>query len=134
MEYETDHLKCGKDYKSPDGKIIFNSVLTNDPKPPRSYAFCSDTCYDARILPAIKNVDLLYHEATFLNDKATRAKETFHSTAGQAALIAKQANVKRLIIGHFSARYKNLYPLLEEAREVFSETTLAIEGDSFKIE
>ena len=127
-------LKCGKDYKSPEGKIISNATLTNDPKPARVYAFCSDTCYDERILPSIMNVDLLYHEATFLNDKAARAKETFHSTAGQAALIAKKANAKRLIIGHFSARYKNLYPLLEEAREVFSETTLAIEGDSFKIE
>ena len=76
---------------------------------------------------------MLYHEATFLNDKEERAKETFHSTAAQAATIAKKANVKRLIIGHFSARYKNLYPLLDEAKEVFPETTLAMEGDVFSI-
>jgi len=127
-------LKEGKDLNLPDGKVIPNAELTTDPRPSRSYAFCSDTCYDERLIPVIKNVDLLYHEATFLSDKTERAKETFHSTAAQAGVIAKKANVKRLIIGHFSARYKNLYPLLEEAREVFQETTLAIEGDSFRIE
>ncbi len=127
-------IKKGKDYKLSGGEIISNAELTTDPRPPRVYAFCSDTSYDERIIPFIKNINLLYHEATFLNDKAARAEETFHSTAAQAATIAKKANVKRLIIGHFSARYKNLYPLLEEAREVFTNTTLAIEGDTFKIE
>ncbi len=127
-------LKNGNDYVSSNGKIISNAEITTDPRPPRVYAFCSDTSYDERIIPYIKNVNLLYHEATFLSDKVARAKETFHSTAAQAAMIAKKASVKRLIIGHFSARYKNLYPLLEEAREIFNETTLAIEGDSFKIE
>ena len=126
-------LKNGKDFITADGNKISNSELTTDPRLPRSYAFCSDTSYDERIISSIKNINLLYHEATFLSDKAGRAEETFHSTAEQAALIAKKANVKRLIIGHFSARYKNLYPLLEEAREVFTETTLAIEGDTFKI-
>jgi ribonuclease Z len=127
-------LKNGKDFITQDGKVIPNNELTIEPRIPRSYAFCSDTRYDERIIPGIKNIDLLYHEATFLNDKLARAEETFHSTASQAATIAKKANVKRLIIGHFSARYKNLYPLLDEAREVFAETTLAIEGDSFKID
>jgi ribonuclease Z len=127
-------LKNGMDYTTPEGKVIPNVELTTNPRPSRSYAFCSDTCYDERLIEVIRNVDLLYHEATFLNDKAERAKETFHSTAAQAATIAKKSNVKRLIIGHFSARYKNLYPLLEEAREVFPETTLAIEGDSFRVE
>lgn len=127
-------LKIGNDFITADGNKISNSELTTDPRLPRVYAFCSDTSYDERIIPIIKNINLLYHEATFLSDKAGRAEETFHSTAAQAALIAKKANVKRLIIGHFSARYKNLYPLLEEAREVFIETTLAIEGDTFKIE
>src|SRR5205085_4853545 len=120
-------LKNGKDFITQDGKVIPNNELTIEPRIPRSYAFCSDTRYDERIIPGIKNIDLLYHEATFLNDKLARAEETFHSTASQAATIAKKANVKRLIIGHFSARYKNLYPLLDEAREVFAETTLAIE-------
>ena len=127
-------LKNGKDYPFPDGRIIPNKEITTDPRHPRSYAFCSDTCYNEGVASAVRNVDLLYHEATFLSDKTERAKETFHSTAAQAATIAKKANAKRLIIGHFSARYKNLYPLLEEAKEVFSETTLAIEGDKFLIE
>ncbi|MCX6275486.1 MAG: ribonuclease Z, partial [Bacteroidetes bacterium] len=86
------------------------------------------------LVPLLKHIDLLYHESTFLSDKADRAKETFHSTAAQAATIAKMAEVKRLIIGHFSARYKNLYPLLEEAQSVFKNTTLAVEGDRFMIE
>lgn len=126
-------LKNGKDYVDERGVVIANSELTTDPKTPRSYAFCSDTCYDERIIPFVNEIDLLYHEATFLSDKEDRAKETFHSTAAQAATIAKKANVKRLIIGHFSARYKNLYPLLDEAKEVFPETTLAMEGDVFSI-
>jgi ribonuclease Z len=127
-------LKLGKDLVLESGEVVPNTELTSDPKPHRSYAFCSDTCYDERLIPVLKNIDLLYHEATFLSDKAARAKETFHSTAAEAATIAKKSNVNRLIIGHFSARYKNLYPLLEEAREVFKETTLAIEGDSFRID
>ena len=127
-------LKNGLDYVDQNGRVIANSIVTSDPRKPRSYAFCSDTCYDEKILPTINKVDLLYHEATFLSDKEERAKETYHSTAAQAATIAKKANVSRLIIGHFSARYKNLYPLLDEAKEVFAETTLAMEGDVFSIE
>jgi ribonuclease Z len=127
-------LKNGKDYEDEKGRIIPNVELTTDPRIPRSYAFCSDTIYDETLVPTLKHIDLLYHESTFLSDKADRAKETFHSTAAQAANIAKLAEVKRLIIGHFSARYKNLYPLLEEARGVFENTTLAVEGDRFIIE
>ena len=127
-------LKNGKDFIDEKGKIIPNEELTTDPRSPRTYAFCSDTIYDETLVPILKNIDLLYHESTFLSDKADRAKETYHSTAAQAANIAKMAEVKRLIIGHFSARYKNLYPLLEEAREVFENTTLAVEGDRFTIE
>jgi ribonuclease Z len=127
-------LKNGMDYTDEKGKMIPNIELTTDPRIPRSYAFCSDTIYDETLVPVLKNIDLLYHESTFLSDKADRAKETYHSTAAQAATIAKMAEVKRLIIGHFSARYKNLYPLLEEARNVFENTTLAVEGDRFTIE
>lgn len=127
-------LKAGLDYVDEEGKRIPNDQLTNDPRKPRRYAFCSDTIFDERLISIVKGVDLLYHEATFLSDKADRAMETFHSTAAQAAEIAKRAGVKRLIIGHFSARYKNLYPLLDEAKAVFTETTLAIEGDRFSIE
>ncbi len=129
-----NELKNGKDYISENGNVIPNIELTTDPHAPRSYAFCSDTIYDESLVSRIKNVDLLYHESTFLSDKIDRAKETFHSTAAQAATIAQMAEVKRLIIGHFSARYKNLYPLLEEAKAVFENTTLAIEGDQFVID
>ncbi|MFN8165304.1 MAG: ribonuclease Z [Bacteroidia bacterium] len=128
-----NELKNGEDFVTPEGKVIKNSLLTMDPRQPRSYAFCSDTMYDERILEDIKEIDLLYHEATFLDDKSERARETFHSTASQAATIALKAKVKRLIIGHFSARYKNLYPLLEEAKTVFENTSLAMEGDVFSI-
>jgi ribonuclease Z len=127
-------LKNGKDYVDEKGTVLSNAELTTDPRTPRSYAFCSDTIYDETLVPTLRHIDLLYHESTFLSDKADRAKETFHSTAAQAANIAKMAEVKRLIIGHFSARYKNLYPLLQEAREVFENTTLAVEGDRFTIE
>ncbi len=127
-------LKNGKDYVDEKGKRFLNAELTNDPRLPRSYAFCSDTLYNELIIPQIKEIDLLYHEATFMNDKLERAAETFHTTAAQAATIAGKANVKRLIIGHFSARYKDLYPLLEEAKAVFENTTLALEGDRFVIE
>lgn len=132
VQYYND-LKNGKDYVSENGIVIPNGELTTDPTAIRTYAFCSDTSYFESIIPQIKNIDLLYHEATFLSDKEERAKETFHSTAAQAATIASKANVKRLIIGHFSARYKNLYPLLDEAKSVFPETTLAVEGDCFNL-
>ncbi len=127
-------LKNGKEYVDENGKRFSNAELTTDPRLPRSYAFCSDTLYNELIIPQIKEIDLLYHEATFMNDKLERAAETFHTTAAQAATIANKANVKRLIIGHFSARYKDLYPLLEEAKAVFENTTLALEGDRFVIE
>lgn len=129
-----EDLKNGLDFEMEDGTRIPNEELTTDPRPARSYAYCSDTCYDERLIPVVSKVDLLYHEATFMNDMANRATETFHSTAAQAATIAQKAQVRRLIIGHFSARYKNLYPLLDEAREVFTNTTLALEGDRFLIE
>ena len=127
-------LKAGDDFVTETGKIIPNGELTLDPQRARSYAFCSDTIYDPRLTDIVRGVDLLYHEATFLSDLEDRARETFHSTAGQAAAIAREAQVKRLIIGHFSARYKNLYPLLEEAKAVYASTTLAMEGDRFSIE
>ncbi|MFM2206276.1 MAG: hypothetical protein RL213_251 [Bacteroidota bacterium] len=126
-------LKEGQDLRLPDGTVIPNSELTQDPLPSRRYAFCSDTVYDENLGATLRGVDLLYHESTFLHELEERARETFHSTARQAALVAKAANVKRLILGHFSARYKNLYPMLEEAKEVFPNTTLALEGDRFSI-
>ena len=111
------------------GKEIDNKHLVKRYKP-RKYAYASDTCYDERIIPYIQGADLLYHEATFLNDLLPRAKETFHTTALQAGLIAQKAGVNKLMLGHFSARYKDLQPLVEEARLNFLNTVLASEGEN----
>ena len=127
-------LKNGKDFTGAGGKVIANAELTLDPKPPRSYAFCSDTIYDETILPHIRGVDLLYHESTFLSDMEDRARETYHTTAAQAGRLAKLAGVRQLLIGHFSARYRNLHELLDEAKREFPDTRLALEGDRFVID
>ena len=121
-------IKKGKDFTTKEGKVIANSHLTEKPIPPRKYAFCSDTIYFEKIVDDIKYFDLLYHEATFLEDLKSRAKETYHSTAIQAATIAKMAEVKQLMLGHFSVRYKEHEKFLEQAQSVFSETALAQDG------
>lgn len=126
-------IKEGNDYTTTDGTIIPNSRLTTDADPSRSYAFCSDTLPCPGIAGQIKEVNLLYHEATFAEAEESRAKETFHSTARQAAQIAKAANVKQLVIGHFSSRYNDDEPLLKEAKEVFPATSLADEENIFHI-
>jgi ribonuclease Z len=126
-------LKRGFDYTAPDGTVHENSTLTTDPEEPKSYAYCSDTQFNESYFEQIKNVTLLYHEATFLHNMLDRAMETHHTTALQAGAVAMQANAKRLLIGHFSARYKTLSDLLEEASGVFPKTELAIEGKTFFI-
>lgn len=123
-----NRIKNGEDYVTNDGTVIPNSRLTIPSDPPRMYAYCSDTCYLPRIVPQIQGVDLLFHEATFANTEAVRAKQTFHSTAAQAALIAREAQVKKLLIGHFSARYEDESILLKEASEIFPHTMLAEEN------
>lgn len=125
-------IKNGEDYLLENGQVIPNAEITGDPQPARSYAYCSDTRYNEAIVEQIKNVDLLYHEATFLQDRLERAKETFHSTAKEAANIAKMANVKKLIIGHYSARYRDLQPFLDESQSVFQNTVLAVEGQVYE--
>lgn len=127
-------IKSGADFITEEGKVVNNSILTYPPFQQRSYAYCSDTRYTETIVPYLQEVDLLYHEATYSHDLAQRAKETKHSTARQAATIACKSKAFKLIIGHFSARYKDLMPLLEEAREVFPETYLANDGCIFEIE
>ena len=127
------NLKSGKDFVREDGSIILNSTLTKDPKPVVSYAYCSDTKYTESIIPIIKKASCLYHEATFLEDRAALAEKTKHATAGQAALIAAKAEVKQLILGHYSGRYKSKTPFLEEAQKYFSNTALAEEGVTFEI-
>lgn len=127
-------LKHGEDLRDETGKVwLYNADVTSPPNHSRSYAFCSDTRYKEDILPYIHQVDLLYHEATFTHDMQERAAQTLHSTARQAATLALKAEVKRLLIGHFSVRYKDLMPLLEEAKAVFANTHLAVEGKTISV-
>lgn len=133
VEYYTA-LKKGKDYTSTNGTVYKNDTLTTDSETPKVYAYCSDTLYNEQYFDQISNVTVLYHEATFLNDMLDRALITHHTTALQAAQIALKTNAKKLLIGHFSARYKTLNELLDEARSVFPATELAIEGKTFNIE
>lgn len=132
--HQRANIKEGNDYTTPDGTLIPNSRLTTDADPSRSYAFCSDTLPCPNIVEQIREIDLLYHEATFAEAEHSRAQETFHSTARQAAHIAKEANVKQLVIGHFSSRYKDDEQLLNEAKEIFPTTSLADEERVFNIE
>ena len=126
-------LRSGDDYIAPDGTVHPNKVITIDPPLPRSYAFCSDTAYFEDIIPVVKGASLLYHETTFMNDRLANATEKYHSTTGQAATIAIKAGAKKLLIGHYSARYDNLQLLLDEARALFPDTELAVDGCVFEI-
>lgn len=130
---EIARIKQGADFVTEDGRVIANERLTTPATPAIRYAYCSDTAYSEKIIPWIEGVDCLYHEATFDSSMLPRAKETMHSTARQAAEIARMARVRQLIIGHFSARYTNQQLLLDEARSVFEATTLAKDGGVYKI-
>lgn len=121
-------LKAGADLELPDGRFVPNAFLTLDPPPPSSYAFCSDTAPSAVVAAAVQGVDLLYHEATFTDEHQEEAAISFHSTARQAAEIARQAGVGQLIIGHLSGRYADTEQHLLEARAVFEQTAVAEEG------
>ena len=127
------NIKAGRDFELSDGTIIPNADLTLPPLPPKSFAFCSDTMYKPDIIPIIEGVNLLYHESTFLDDRKDLAKKTKHSTTKEAASIAKQANAKQLILGHYSGRYKNIDVFKEEAKEFFTNTELAEPGKIFKL-
>lgn len=126
-------IKNGKDITLEDGRIISNSILTFDPIQPKSYAFCSDTVYHEAIVPIIENVDVLYHESTFLESEDALALKTLHSTAKQAAQIALKANVKLLILGHYSTRYDSITVFQEEAKTIFPEVLLADDGKTFEL-
>jgi ribonuclease Z len=125
------NIKNGKDITLDNGETILNKELTFDPPKPKSYAFCSDTVYDTNLSEQLKGVDVLYHESTFLESESELATKTKHSTALQAAKIAKAANVKTLVLGHYSTRYKSIELFKEEATTIFSNVLLADDGRAF---
>ena len=127
-----NNIKAGADFVLPNGEVIANERLTTPPSPTHRYAYCSDTIYKPEIVELIRGVDLLYHEATYAADDEVKAQKHFHSTTLQAAQIAKDAQVKQLVIGHFSARYTDEDKLLNEAKSVFSNTLLADENCLFE--
>jgi ribonuclease Z len=137
QNYEIDKcyyqkIKNGSDITLEDGRIIENSKLSFDPIPAMSYAFCSDTAYDESIIPIINEVDVLYHEATFLDSEEALAGKTMHSTAKEAATIALKANAKQLVLGHYSTRYENIELFKEQAETIFPKVLLADDGRNFE--
>jgi len=128
-----DKLHNREDYISPENSIIKNELLTLPMPLPKTYAYCADTLYDEQLIDKINNVDLLYHEATYLDDLKERAAKRFHSTTKEAALIAKKAGAKKLLLGHFSSMYESLDEFITEACSVFENTELALEGNCYII-
>ncbi|MGV8094818.1 MAG: ribonuclease Z [Mangrovibacterium sp.] len=126
-------IKAGEDFITTSGEIIPNCQLVTPAKKPRSYAYCSDTAYSEAVAEAVKGVDLLYHEATFAESEKQLAEVTFHSTGIQAACIAQRANVSKLLIGHFSGRYKTTDEILSQARSVFPETYAVNDNETYDI-
>lgn len=125
-------VKQGFDIENLDGKLILNSQITQDPDTPKSYAYCSDTAYHTEIVPQISGVDLLYHEATFLIEHEHLCEKTKHSTAAQAAQIAKDGDVGTLVLGHYSGRYSDYNLFKKEAQSIFPRTELAQDGKQFE--
>jgi len=128
-----NQLQKGEDYITKKGTIIPNEAVTIENSAAKSYAYCADTIFDTRLVEIVKGVDLLYHETTYLKDMDQKAKDRHHSTTEQAATIAKLAGVKQLMIGHFSSKYDTLDQFIIEAKAVFKNTILAIEGSCYKI-
>ncbi len=128
-----ERLKLGEDYTTKENTIIKNEWVTEAGIAPRSYSYSADTIYDENLIDKVKGSSLLYHEATYLNDLEDRAAKRFHCTTAQAATIAKKANVGKLLIGHFSSKYEKLDEFEKEAKEVFQNTELALEGVTYKV-
>ena len=126
------NIVLGKDIPLDDGTVVSNDLLTFEPVPPKSYAYCSDTAYCEDVVPLIRRCDVLYHESTFLESEAALAAKTMHATAREAASIAAQAEVGKLILGHYSTRYDSIEAFGEEARAVFPDTLLADDGRTFE--
>lgn len=130
---QINNIKAGADWTTEDGTVIPNSRLTVPAEPPRSYAYCCDTRYMPNLHEIVKDVDLLYHDSTYDSSCANRAKLYYHSTSQQAANVARDGNVGKLLLGHFSARYDNESAILSEAKAIFPNSFLASEGKVFKV-
>lgn len=128
-----ERLKDGEDYTRKDGTVIKNEEVTFAGEPGKKYAFCADTKYDESLIPHIEGADMIYHETTYLDNLRERAESRFHSTTKQAAALAQKAGVKKLLIGHFSSKYDTLEEFESEAREVFPNTELALEGVCYEV-
>lgn len=128
-----ERLKNGEDYTRKDGSLIRNEMVTEAAEPGKRYAFCADTKYDESLIPHIQGFDMIYHETTYLDNLRERAESRFHSTSKQAAELAQKAGVKKLLIGHFSSKYDTLEEFEQEAREVFPNTELALEGVCYEV-
>jgi ribonuclease Z len=128
-----ERLREGEDYTAKDGSIIKNEWVTTKAPAGHKYSFCGDTKYDESILPHIKDSDMIYHETTYLDNLRARAEERFHSTTKQAAMIAIKSGTKKLLIGHFSSKYAELDEFEKEAKEVFENTELALEGVCYEL-
>jgi ribonuclease Z len=126
-------LKNGEDVVNETGELILNELITTEGRPPSTYAYCADTLYDESIIPFISGADLLYHETTYLDDEREKAAQRYHSTGVQAATIATKANAKKLLIGHFSSKYDNLELFECEAKKVFENTFVSVEGTTYLI-
>ncbi|MFD2890439.1 ribonuclease Z [Flavobacterium chuncheonense] len=124
-------IKYGGDITLEDGTVVSNAELTFDPEPEKTYAFCSDTVYNENIIPLIEGVDVLYHETTFLDSEEHLAEKTMHTTAKQAATIALKANVKKLLMGHYSTRYASIEHFKTEGQTIFPNILLADDGKEF---
>lgn len=130
---QINNIKAGADWVTAEGEVIANSRLTTPAEPARSYAYCSDTCYIKTLHELVKGVSTLYHESTYSAEDAERARLYWHSTSQDAAKVARDASVGKLLLGHFSARYNNESQLLEEAKEIFPNSYLTCEGATFDI-
>ncbi len=128
-----ERLKEGEDYEKKDGSLVKNEWVTAEAPAGKKYVYCADTKYDEAILPYIKNADLVYHETTYLDNLREKAESRFHSTSKQAADLAKKAGVKKLLIGHFSSKYEKLNEFEIEAREIFPDTDIAVEGATYMV-
>lgn len=131
--YYYEQLKRGEDYIRKDGTVIKNELLTGDGPPVKKYAYCADTVYTESFLPHIMNVDTIYHESTYLHMDAEKAAQRYHSTPIQAATIARKANAKQLLLGHYSSKYREVTAFRIEAATVFPNTHATVEGDVYEI-